>query len=103
MKYFCIILGAAFFIFGLLFACGKIHTHLQLWKHMSVEEKEKIKIHSLCLNIGEVIMLNGIIFLLRGIFSEGSSGWFTITIVAWMIVAGFDVWFISKSKKYINR
>ena len=46
-------------------------------------------------------MLNGLIFLLKGLFAGFTSNWFTIAMVAWMIVAGFDVWYISKSKKYI--
>ena len=62
-----IIFGVLFTIAGFLFACGKGHVHLKEWKNMSIEEREKIDIKPLCRNIGEVIMLNGLIFLLKGL------------------------------------
>ena len=101
MNFTCIFFGILFMAAGLLFATGKLHIHLSAWKQMPDEEKDKIRIHPLCLNIGEVIMLNGLIFLLKGLFAGFTSNWFTIAMVAWMIVAGFDVWYIAKSKKYI--
>ena len=84
MDYTCIFFGVLFTIAGFVFACGKGHIHLSAWKNMPQEEKEKIKIVPLCRNIGEVIALNGIIFLMRG----------------WLMIAGFDVWYIGKSNRY---
>lgn len=101
MNYSCVFFGLLFIIAGILFACGKLHTHLAAWKQMPEDEKDKIRIRPLCLNIGEVIMLNGVIFLLKGLLAGFTSNCFTIAMVAWMIVAGFDVWYISKSKKFI--
>lgn len=96
----CVVLGFMFFAFGIAFALGKVHTHLSVWKTMQQEEKDKIKIIPLCRNIGEVIMLNGLIFLLKGLWKDYDNYWFTLTMVAWLVVAGFDVWNISKSKRY---
>ena len=103
MDFTCIIFGILFIVSGVLFATRKLHIHLTAWKQMPDAEKDKIRIHPLCLNIGEVIMLNGLIFLLKGLLAGFTSNLFTIAMVAWMIVAGFDVWYISKSKKYIVR
>lgn len=64
------------------------------------EEKEKIAIVPLCRNIGEIIALNGIIFLLKGLWAGFSDHWFVGAMVAWMIIAGFDVWYIEKSQRY---
>lgn len=55
---------------------------------MSEEEKAKIKIIPLSRNIGEVITLNGVIFLLKGICPGFTDHWFTAAILAWMLVAG---------------
>ena len=51
-------------------------------------------------NIGEIIALNGIIFLLKGLWAGFSDHWFVGAMVAWMIIAGFDVWYIEKSQRY---
>ena len=100
MNITCIIFGTAFVIVGVLFALGKVHPRLSAWKNMSQEEKEKINIIPLCRNIGEVILLSGIIFLLNGFLISFQEHWFTGAMIAWLIFAGLDVWFIGKSKRY---
>lgn len=85
---------------GIVFATGNGHPHLSAWRNMPPEEKEKIAIVPLCRNIGEIIALNGIIFLLKGLWAGFSDHWFVGAMVAWMIIAGFDVWYIEKSQRY---
>lgn len=102
MNITCTILGILFCTGGILFACGKGHVHLSAWKAMPPEEKEKIKIEPLCRNIGEVIVLNGIIFLMKGLLPGFTDHWFTWTMLAWLGIAGFDVWYIGKSNRYRN-
>ena len=96
----CIFFGILFIIAGLVFFFGKAHIHLSAWKNMPQEEKDKINIVPLCRNIGEVILLCGIIFLMKGLWLDFSNHWFVGTMIAWLIVAGLDVWYISKSKRY---
>ena len=96
----CIIFGIAFSVAGVLFACGKLHPHLSAWVHMTQEEKEQINIVPLCRNIGEMILLSGIIFCLNGLWPSFQAHWFTGAMIAWLLVAGLDVWFISKSSRY---
>ena len=103
MDYTCIFFGVLFTIAGFVFACGKGHIHLSAWKNMPQEEKEKIKIIPLCRNIGEVIMLNGIIFLIKGFWAGFSNHWFVGTMIAWLIVAGLVMWYIGKSDRYRNK
>ena len=102
MNVICIIFGMIFAAAGVLFAFGKLHPHLSAWKNMAQEEKDKINIVLLCRNIGEVILLSGIIFLLNGFLPSFREHWFTVAMIAWLIIAGLDVWFISKSKRYKN-
>ena len=51
MDFTCILFGLLFSIYGILFSTGKIHVHLSAWKNMPEEEKQKIIIGALCLNI----------------------------------------------------
>lgn len=67
---------------------------------MPQSEKEKIKIIPLCRNIGEVIALSGIIFLLKGLWPGFENHWFVAAMIAWLVIAGFDVWYIGKSNRY---
>lgn len=103
MNLTCIFFGIIFTIAGFMFACGKGHIHFSSWKNMPKEEKEKIKIVPLCCNIGEVIALNGLIFLLKGLCPDFENHWFVTAMIAWFIVAGFDLWYIEKSDRYYKK
>lgn len=100
MDFICVFLGILFTIVGFLFFFGKAHIHLSAWKNMPQEEKEQIKILPLCRNIGGVIILCGIIFLLKGLWVDFSNHWFMGSMVAWLVVAGLDVWYMTKSQRY---
>ena len=100
MNFTCIIFGTTFVLIGILFAFGKLHSYFPAWKNMSLEEKETIEIIPLCRNIGGVILLSGIIFLVNGFWPSFQNYWFSAAMIAWWIVAGLDVWFISKSNRY---
>ena len=103
MNLTCIFFGIIFTIAGFMFACGKGHIHFSSWKNMPQEEKEKIKIVPLCRNIGEVIALNGLIFLLKGLCLGFENHWFVTVMIAWFIVAGFDLWYIENSDRYYKK
>lgn len=103
MDYTCILLGIAFISAGILFAFGKGHIHISAWKNMSPEEKHKVKIKPLVRNIGTVIIISGIIFLMKGLWAEFSKSWFVYSIITWLILAGLDVCYISKSNRYRNQ
>lgn len=100
MDFICVFLGILFTIVGFLFLFGKAHIHLSAWKNMPQEEKEQIQILPLCRNIGGVIILSGIIFLLKGLWVDFSNHWFMGSMVAWLVVAGLDVWYMTKSQRY---
>lgn len=103
MNLICIFFGIIFMIFGLMFVCGKGHIHLASWKNMSQEERETIKIVPLCHNIGEVIVLSGLIFMLKGLCPSFENHWFVAAMIVWFIVAGFDLWYIEKSDRYYKK
>lgn len=99
----CIFFGVLFLLGGLAFAYGKGHIHLAAWKNMPQEEKEKINIEALCHNIGEVIALNGLIFLIKGMWPGFVNHWFVAAMVAWFVLASFDIWYIEKSGRYCKK
>ena len=103
MNVTCIFFGFVFTIAGIAFACGKGHIHFSFWKNMSQAEKEKIRIVPLCRNIGKIIALSGIIFLIKGLWSGFENNWFVTAMIAWFIVAGSDLWYIEKSNRYYKK
>jgi len=96
----CIIFGFIFLIAGILFAMGKLHTRIKAWQAMCQQEKEAIRIEPLCRNIGSMIALCGGIFLLGGWWESFRHSGFTIAMIAWLVIAGIDVWQIGKSGRY---
>lgn len=102
MEFTSILFGIIFLIIGILFSNGKIHVNLSFWKNMENDEKARIKIMPLCRNIGKVITLAALIFLINGIFQKSVSNWFSIMMIGWMLIAGIDVWYIEKSNRYKN-
>ena len=100
MNFTCIFFGIIFLITGILFATGKLHEHITAWKNMPIEEKRRIKIVPLCMNIGLVIALSGVIFLINGFWSGFRDHLFVISMVAWLILAGIDLFFIEKKHWY---
>lgn len=103
MDYICIFFGAVFLIAGIMFASGKGYINSSAFKNMSQKDKEKIKIVPLCRNIGGMIALSGIIFLIKGFWTGFSKRGFMCTMILWLIAAGLDVWYISKSDRYLNK
>ena len=96
----CILFGLLFLVFGILFAMGKLHEIITPWNSLSEEDRNAIAIQPLCVNIGEVIALSGIILFINGIFPGFKSHWLVISMIAWFIIAGFDLWYIEKSRKF---
>ena len=103
MNLTCILFGLAFVTTGLLFAAGLLHGHISAWKHMPEEEKRRVRILPLCRNIGWVISLSGVIFLLGGLWPGFLTHGFVGAMVAWLVAAGLDLLYIEKSHRYENR
>ena len=100
MNLTCIIFGTAFAAAGVLFALGKLHPALSAWKNMAEEEKDTSNIVPLCRNIGEMMLLFGIVFLLNGFWPSFQGRWFNGAMIAWLLAAGLEVRLIGKSKRY---
>lgn len=103
MNFTCVFFGVVFIAAGILFALGKGHIHLAAWKTMPQQEKDKIRIQPLCRNIGEMMILSGVIFLLKGLWAGFENPWFVVSMILWLFIAGFDVWYITKSDRYYNK
>lgn len=94
--------GLVFLIGGIIFFLGRGHIKLSAWKAMSDKEKSQINIKPLCRNIGGMIMICGVIFIVSGLWGRFQDKFFIWSMVIWLIVAGVDVYFIGKSQRYIN-
>lgn len=103
MNFACIFFGILFIVAGILFSLGKVHIHLTAWKNMSQQEKNKIRIQPLCRNIGAVITLSGILFLINGVWTGFGNRLFLVSMVTWLFLAGLDVLYISKSSRYYRK
>lgn len=102
MNITCIIFGVLFIALGIVFFVGKAHDHIESYRRMSEAERADIKIEPLCRNVGIVVGLAGIGFLIAGLFPMFASKGFIWYMITWFIGAGFDVRFISKSNHYKN-
>lgn len=100
MDFACVFFGVLFMTSGLLFRAGRLHIYLRAWKAMPEEEKRKIDIQKLCANIGTVILLCGMIFLLAGLSAKFKETFFVWDMILWLIGSGADVVYIEKSGKY---
>ena len=100
MNWSSIFFGLLFTAVGILFFFGKVHPHLSAWQQLPQEEKDALNMVPLCRNIGEVIALSGIIFLMNGLWRGFRTHWFTGSMIAWLVVAGLDVWYLSKSPRF---
>ena len=102
MNISCIAFGVIFCIAGAIFGMGRGHIHLKAWKAMPEEERAKIRILPLCRNIGMMIVLCGVIFLLGGFWTAFKESAFIWTMILWMIAAGADVYLMEKSNRYLR-
>ena len=96
----CLIFGFLFVVAGSVFAAGRGHIHLAAWKSMTDSEKAGIRIQSLCRNIGCMFALCGLIFLTSGVWDTFKDKAFIWCMVAWLILAGMDVYYIERSGRY---
>ena len=96
----CLIFGVLFTAAGVLFGAGKLHSRLAAWQAMPPEEKEKIRIEALCRNIGGMIALCGLLFLLAGVSAAFQQSGFVWSMVLWLILAGADLWWIEQKGRY---
>ena len=67
---------------------------------MSEKEKAGIRIDLLCMNIGVMIVLAGLIFFFRGLIPGFSQTLFLSLIVVWFIASGLDCYWIERSARY---
>ena len=100
MNLTCLIFGFVFLTAGLLFAAGKLHGYIRAWQDMPNEEKRRIKIGPLCRNIGAMIALAGVLFLLSGSCRIIREHFFVLSMVIWLILAGIDLYIIEKKHRY---
>lgn len=81
MKIASILFGIIFVVIGITFAFKK-----------NVDER-------LYRNVGEIIAISGIIFLINGLCPAFDKHWFTGSMIAWFVIAGLDVLYIEKGGK----
>lgn len=100
MNITCLVFGILFLAAGMVFYIGKGHSHMTAWKNLPEEEKAAIRIKPLCRNIGGMITLCGLIFLISGLWSGFKDTAFVWCMIAWLVLSGLDVYYIEKKGRY---
>ena len=93
-----IVIGVVFIVFSFLFYNGIIN--IPYWYAFTGKKDNKKIIKMLCHNIGLIIGLCGFLFLINGIFSYLRDHIFSFSMIIWVILAIFDMLYISTSKNY---
>lgn len=98
MEYIYVFLGVLFIIAGpCVFLRKDAHPALCVGKHAGGRGGDRIM--PLCRCMGEVIVLSGLIFLMKGLWAGFSEHWLAGSIAAWLTVAGLDVWYTAGSRR----
>ncbi|MCI7474531.1 MAG: DUF3784 domain-containing protein [Clostridiales bacterium] len=100
MNGICIFFCALFILMGAAFACGKGPMYLSVWNSIPQQQRAKMKIKPLRRNAGAMIALSGLIFGGKGVCSDLDDHWFVWAMILWLIAAGVDAWYLSKSGRY---
>ncbi len=101
MNLLCLVLGIIICVIGVVFIAGKGHSRLAAWRSMSPAEQARILIGPLSRNIGAMIMLCGIIFLIAAFNEAFKDHVFMWAMIVWFVAAGLDVFFIGRGGRYI--
>ena len=89
MKFISLFLGILWISLGILIRSGSIQ--LPVWKN-------KGSLQPFCTNIGMMIQLCGMIFLLAGLSERFQDTYFTWDLTAWALAAVLDaVWILHKA------
>ncbi len=96
----CVAFGLIFIVAGFVFFIGKGHEHLSAWKQMPAAEKAKIHIKPLYRNVGFMIALCGVIFLISGLSAMFKQNFFIWAMIIWFVACGVDFFHIAKSPRY---
>lgn len=96
----CLVLSGIFFLVALAFFMQIAPNWIQQYRTMPEQEKRKIRIGPLSRNVGFIFLLASIIFAAAGISPYFKEVFFRWVMIGWMILTGFDVYFIGKSKRY---
>ncbi len=97
-----VIVGVVVLCFGVLFLTGRALPLFRSWRQMPEQEKAGIRVDRLNRNLGAVIIICGLIFLICGVMPDVPGTTFSIAMVVWIALAIADAVFISKSKRYVN-
>ena len=99
----CIVFGLIFLVTGIAFFIGVGSNWIKEWREMTAEEKGKLRMAELGRNVGCVFFAAGAIFLTSGFSPEFMRTAFMWCMIAWFILTGLDVAFITRSSRYETR
>ncbi len=100
MRMICVLFGAVYIAIGLTIAFTSIYRRMDFWKKMSDEEKKKVRISPLMRNLGGMIALCGLLFLVAGLWDWFYLYAFRWAIIAWFVLGFIDAFKISKGTRY---
>lgn len=89
------IIGLIILIVGAMLSVGKAEKIVEKFRKNKQEKQQKSKTREICLRAGELVMLDGLIFLMKGLFEGTENHMLLFAIIAWAIVACFDVLYVT--------
>lgn len=94
-----IIIGFLFLIVGVMLAVGIENWIMEKFRKHKYGIQQKVKIREMCLRAGEVAMLDGLILLMKGFIAHFENHIIVFAFLAWIIIACFDVLYITVTRK----
>ncbi len=94
------ILGIIILAGGIMFMTGMPLERMSAWKAMSEAEKAVIDVGPLCINIGGMIAICGIILLITGFSPVFKERFFVWAMFIWMAACVLNVYIIEKRQLY---
>ncbi len=94
------VIGILILAGGVYFMTGRAMGRVSGWQALSEAEKAAINIRPLCMNIGGMIAICGIIFLITGINDDFKERFFMWAMLIWMAASVINVYIIEKKQLY---
>lgn len=103
MNFTCIALSMALLVTGIIFFTGRGIPRIKAWQNTSQAERDSIDADRLGRNVAVLFLLAGVFILLAGVNMIFRENIFIWCMIGWFVLAGADIYFISKSGRYIKK
>ncbi|MCD8195431.1 MAG: DUF3784 domain-containing protein [Coprobacillus sp.] len=102
MNITCIAFSVVLFIFGVLFLFTKLYRFFPFWKKMPLQERAKMNMKAISINIGLMIIVCSLILLAAGVWEFFYDKIFIWAMIIWGVAIVMDAVLISTKKLYYH-